>query len=192
MYCNVVEPVYSKDAFPLSRKEVFELVRNNFKDNAKIFNNIEEHVSNVLGRPYSIPSNVKNDMKKWISNLRKKWNEAHRTLNTFYNNNANWLNAKGIIIGNTEEDSETSKDFDRLSTSFAEASNRTKRRRTESIRVKHSTEELALATQMSLRSSGKVAAAKVMQDVIEGSPSKASKYRASLDFVCEDTLSPAY
>ena len=41
-------------------------------------------------------------------------------------------------------------------------------------------EELAYATQMSLRASGNVDAAKVVQDIAEGSPTKAKRYRTSL------------
>lgn len=79
--------------------------------------------------------------------------------------------------------------FDRLSTSsstgrpsaeFEEASERTKRRKTATVRSQLSATELAYATQMSLRSSGANNAANVVRDVTQKSPSRASKYKAAL------------
>lgn len=55
------------------------------------------------------------------------------------------------------------------------------RRRTQSIRERHSVEELAYAIQMNFRASGKLDAAKVVQDITEGSPTKDRKYRESLN-----------
>jgi len=42
---------------------------------------------------------------------------------------------------------------------------------------------------MSLRASGKLDAAKVVKDVTLGSPSKAMKYKKSIDSISETTLS---
>lgn len=81
-------------------------------------------------------------------------------------------------------------DFGRPSTSFAAASDRTKRRKTEKMRSEFGTEELAYATQMNLRADGKLDAAKVVYDVTAGSPSKALSYRSSLGQVGERTLMP--
>lgn len=66
----------------------------------------------------------------------------------------------------------------RPSTSFEESSDRTKRRRTSEIRENFSAEEIAYATQMSLRSSGAVDAAAVIKDITT-SPTRASKYRSA-------------
>lgn len=71
----------------------------------------------------------------------------------------------------------------RPSTSFESSSNRTKRRRTATIREEHSVHELSFATEMSLRAAGRLDAAKIVKDVTEGSPSKAVRYRKSLERV---------
>lgn len=78
-----------------------------------------------------------------------------------------------IFSANTE----TSKNKGgRPSSEFATASDRTKRRRTEELRGSKSAAELAFATKMSLRESGKTDAAKVLDDVTTKSPTRASTY----------------
>lgn len=89
----------------------------------------------------------------------------------------------------TEQASENSSKMDRPTSGFAESSDRTKRRKTEDLRAQTSIEELSYATQMSLRASGKLDAAKVVKDVTLGSPSKAMKYKKSIDSISETTLS---
>lgn len=68
----------------------------------------------------------------------------------------------------------------RPSQSFASSSDRSKRRKTQEVRSTLSTEELTYAAQMSLRSSGRVHAAQVLQDVTLISPTRASKYIAAV------------
>lgn len=77
----------------------------------------------------------------------------------------------------------------RPSSEFVESSDWTKRRKIEDLRAQTSIEELSYATQMSLRASGKLDAAKVIQDVTLGSPSKAKKYRKSIDSISKAALS---
>ena len=74
-------------------------------------------------------------------------------------------------------------------TEFLTLSERSKRRRTESIRCK-SIKELSFATQMKLRGEGKLDAANVVKNVTLGSPTKGEKYRRSVEFVKENSLSP--
>ena len=64
----------------------------------------------------------------------------------------------------------------RPQTSFAESSDRTKRRKTEHLREDCSTEELSYATKISLRSSGAASAAEVVSDITSTSPTRAHKY----------------
>lgn len=71
----------------------------------------------------------------------------------------------------------------RSTTDFPKAAERTKRKRTEHLRSGNSAEELGYAAQMKLREGGKVDAAIVVKDVISGSPTKAKKYRSSLELL---------
>jgi len=77
----------------------------------------------------------------------------------------------------------------RPSVHFSNASERTKRRKTEDIRKERSSEELAYATRMSLRAEGKSDAAHVLKDITFGSPSKPIKCRKLLKSVQEQRLS---
>lgn len=89
------------------------------------------------------------------------------------------------MFGNAEEDGS---DRGRPSTSFETSSTRTKRRKTASMRDKHSVQELSFATEMSLRAAGRSDAAKIVKDVTEGSPSKASRYLSSAKHVRETVM----
>ena len=62
------------------------------------------------------------------------------------------------------------------SQSFASSSDRSKRRKTQEVRSTFSTEELAYAAQMSLRTSGQLHAVQVVKDVTLTTPTRASKY----------------
>ena len=50
------------------------------------------------------------------------------------------------------------------------------KRRTEKARKEHTVNELAYATEMSLRASGNLHASNVIRDIAQGAPPKASKY----------------
>lgn len=69
----------------------------------------------------------------------------------------------------------------RSTSDFTKVTERTKRRRTVDLRSEHSSEVLGYAAQMKLRETGKLDAAIVVKDVTSGSPTKATKYRSSLE-----------
>ncbi|XP_071572537.1 uncharacterized protein [Temnothorax nylanderi] len=75
------------------------------------------------------------------------------------------------------------------SSEFTSSGDRSKRGKTEENRSWLSSEGFSYATQMSLRASGKVDAAKVVKDVTLGSSTKAAKYRRSMEPILETTLS---
>ena len=77
----------------------------------------------------------------------------------------------------------------RPSSSFAESSERSKRRKTEKVRAELGCDELAYATQMSLRAARKVDASHVLKDIFMSSPSKSLKYRKAFKQVREKPLS---
>lgn len=78
---------------------------------------------------------------------------------------------------------EDHKKVGRSMTDFPKAAERTKRKRTEQLRSAHTHEVLGYAAQMKLREAGKLDAALVVKDVISGSPTKAKKYRSSLELL---------
>ena len=78
----------------------------------------------------------------------------------------------------------------RPSQSFASSSERSKRRKTQEVRSTFSTEELAYAAQISLRTSGQVLAAQVLKDVTLTTPIRASKYISAVCSQNEVPLTP--
>lgn len=76
--------------------------------------------------------------------------------------------------------------------SFIESSDRSKRRKTQKLRETFTTNELSYATKMSLRESGAVLAAKVVNDVTFKSPARAMKYISAVKEVSkmETKMSP--
>lgn len=82
----------------------------------------------------------------------------------------------------TDSDScdQSSSSGGRPETPFSEASDRSKRRKTESLRATYSTQQLCYASKMSLRSSGAVTASKIVEDVALKSPERAEKYSNAL------------
>lgn len=61
----------------------------------------------------------------------------------------------------------------RRTISFAECSDRSKRRRTETLRSVHNVQELSVATSMSLRSAGNDHGAKLVKEITYNSPTRA-------------------
>lgn len=68
-------------------------------------------------------------------------------------------------------------------------SDRSKRRKTKELRTSNTTEELAYATQMSLRASGQSHASKIIKDVTLTNPIRVSKYITAFTSKVERTLS---
>ncbi|KAJ4435548.1 hypothetical protein ANN_18164 [Periplaneta americana] len=71
--------------------------------------------------------------------------------------------------------------------SFHESSDRTKRQKTENLRATYSSDELSFAAEMSLRSSGKVKASKIVNDVTATSPMRPSNYQEAYKRCCPPT-----
>jgi len=148
-------------------------------------------MSDKLQCSFTLPEDVKPIIRKLLYNFRTKWQQVQRKEERFFDTYDEWLSVFVSFNIKSQRVLETSKkpDFGRPSLEFATSSDRTKRRKTEDIRSQTSVEELSFATQMSLRASGKLDAAKIVKDVTLGSPSKAEKYRRSLEFTPESILS---
>lgn len=122
--------------------------------------------------------------------LRKKWQASCRKEHRFFSSYSHWLNEVVHSI-NSQNSSKTPKrkSVGRPSLDFTSSGERSKRRKTESIRLRSSVEELTFAAQMKLREDGKVDEAKVVRDVMFGTPTRAQKYRNSVKSKHENTLS---
>ncbi|KAG5862002.1 hypothetical protein JTB14_028459 [Gonioctena quinquepunctata] len=124
--------------------------------------------------------------------MRNKWQKAKRIKARFLEKNMDWLSTV-VAFGNNKDISTENENAaavlgrGRRSQSFEDYSERSERRKTAGIRNQSSAEELAFATHMSLRAAGKFNAAKVVEDVALGSPTKVSKYKQALHTVTDVT-----
>ena len=125
--------------------------------------------------------------------FRQRWQKASRKEVVFLSKNEVWLNSRVSFEEEKTHESEknvtTASIQGRSSSSFAESSERSKRRKTEEVRAKLGCDELAYATQMSLRAAGKVDASHVLKDIFKSSPSKSLKHRRAFKQVREKRLS---
>lgn len=146
---------------------------------------IENELSRRLETKTEMTESLKGEIKVLLTKLKTKLQENHRIEKRFLKNNDDWLKTTLTITvpinGDGDNQPQTDRVKGRPSSDFQECCVRTKRRKTAEIRKQHSFEELGFATQMSLRAEGKLDAAKVVQDVVLGTPSKASKYRSFLE-----------
>lgn len=145
---------------------------------------------------------------KTISDINKKdlmyqfnvkWRKSHRVKKNFLSKNKNWLSGNIALVSEcveavtehvTESKSANTCDRGRPVTDFGEASDSTKRRRTKLLRDHFSTDELTYATNMKLRSEGKIQAAKLCNEATS-STSKAEEMFKKCNTNPESAFSPA-
>lgn len=191
IYFNILESADNDPAAPgLTRKDIFALMKNNLnRGAASAYLEIEKFMSEKLQRPFTLSDDAKLAIRALLSQLNEKWKQASRHEDRFFDKFSTWLSVF-VPLEEIHEASIQSSSMGRPSSGFAEASVRSKRRKTEDLRATRSTEELSYAAQMSLRAAGKLDAAKVVQDVTLGSPSRAQKYRKSLESISEIPYTP--
>lgn len=177
-----------------TRKEIFTMIKDQLK--AGLSTTLKHLEASILEKTADIIV-LKEDMKPQFSKLfhgmRERYNSVNRTERDFFVKYDKWLSEPVSFLVQRKAfpstTSETSKKGGRPSTAFLLSSDRSKRRKTEELRSSFSPEELAYATQMSLRSTGKIDASKVVKDATLSTPTRASKFRKALDVSTENTLS---
>lgn len=137
-------------------------------------NYIQDHTS-------ASPENHSYVVKKlshFKSEFKKRWSNSSHIKIKFLERNKDWLSQSISFFNSLDEKHQNG---GRPRHSFPECSKRSKRRKTEELRAFYSCEELSYATQMSLRLSGQLEAAKVVKDVTATTPTRAKKYRLAYD-----------
>lgn len=172
----------------LSRKEIFIALQGNLNCTIdEAFKKIENLVSEKFQSSYTLTDNMKQICRRLFHSFRIKWQQVKRTKQMFFKKYDEWLNVS-LSFSNPAAISKTPKKKRVRPSSKFTSSDRSKRRKTEEICSSSSSEELSYATQ-TLLTSGKVDAAKIVKDVTLGSPTKATKYRRSMDSISETILS---
>ncbi|XP_029164495.1 uncharacterized protein LOC114935764 [Nylanderia fulva] len=172
-----------------TNEEIFNIMKTKMKDSvSEQIEILEAAWTEKLGRNICILADQKPAFSKYFHSLRIKWQNCNRTEQNFKKKYANWLlNTAEFII--KDESLSTQSKTGRPSLSFSDASDRSRRRKTEELRTSNTTEELAYATQMNLRFSGQLNASKIVKDVTLTSPTRATKYMKAATSQVEQTLS---
>lgn len=142
-----------------------------------------------MNRSIIIHENAKPTLAKFCHTLRTMWQNSRRTEETFKKKYKDWLSGLIQITIYDKILPTQSNSVGRPTLEFSKLSDRSKRRKTAELRSSNTTEELAYATQMSLRTSGQSHASKIVKDVTSTSPTRASKYITAFTSKVEKTLS---
>lgn len=160
----------------IRREEVVTEYLNNIRTTTleTVINQTVTNHQKTYGHTKIIPESKR---KTLIKQFNERWRKSSRCRNGFVSKNKKWLTSEIELHDKDNErndadpplvnvcDDEGLKnsgmDMGRPSTPFSESSESTKRRKTKHLREKHSTEELAYATQMKMRQEGMYASAKL-------------------------------
>lgn len=108
----------------------------------------------------------------FIKQFKSRYSKCKRYHDRFLELNTEWLNASISFVPPPNKRG-------RKELSFEDCSEKTKSKKTRSIRESISLPVLTHATQMSLRASGNVEAAKLVKEITTSTPTRAAKYRKS-------------
>lgn len=128
---------------------------------------------------------VKPLLRTFLFELQKRWKLSSRIQQKFLDKNSNWLD---VFVSFEKEDKSPKapkQQCGRPSSEFQECSHRTKRRKTAKLRTEAIEDELAYALQIKLRAAGKLHEAKIIQDIMWGSPKKAERYRQCMQYMVQ-------
>lgn len=180
-----------RNVITCSKEEIFTIIRDHLKESlSKQIEILEAAWTEKMNRNILIHTDAKPTLAKLFHTLRTMWQSSWRKEESFKKKHNDWLSGLiRIIIYDAEIQSMQSNRAGRPSLEFSELSDRSKRRKIEELRTSNTTEELAYATQMSLRSSGQLHASKIIKDVTSTSPIRASKYITAFTSKVEKTLS---
>lgn len=123
---------------------------------------------------------LKGLIKKENQKIRQRWMQKCRRHNTFLKPHENWLceyinfvtliRKQSITVGRPQKRKEKK--------SFGESSSKTKNRK-KNLLQNVSPERLAYATEANLRASGRRDGAKLIKEIVESSPKRATKFKKS-------------
>ena len=158
-------------------------MREKYKENLETqHQHLLDRILEITCCPRTSSSHIKNILSKFVSTLKMKWQYSSRTLNAFLKKQHDWLETEVIFPSFVSHISKAG----RPPLDFSVSSERTKRRKTEHLRSETNTDELAYATQMSLRADGQWDAANVVKNVTCTTPKRGSKFRKAY----KESLSP--
>lgn len=160
-------------AFLRARSELFEVWKEKKGKSRDIkMKHVRDHVLSKLDRiSKENCRNLKKSVARFCTDLEKRWLKANNTLSRFLESNGDWL--KGNEVLNPTQN----KSKGRPKKQFAELNKQNKRRRVKEIRNSATSKELAFATEMQVRADGSEDAAKLVNEALQTTPTRATKIR---------------
>ena len=160
----------------LSRRQLVEVMLSSSSSFEEKFKILLNHVRELINCPEDLLYGVKQKLYYAILEFKVKWQSARRIKERFLKQNKNWLDTVITLPFYPQLSSSSSTSGGRPSVVFSKCSERSKRRKVDSLRST-STAELVYAAQMNLRAEGNVDAAAVVKDSIFTTPTRARKIR---------------
>lgn len=155
----------------VTRGYLFDLMKKENKPNFE--EKLNYLKTQLLSREEFSEENIKKfkiNFARFKSEIKQRWTKAHKKEDVFLKNNQLWLQ------GTFEMPVATQIRPGRPRKSFGESSERSKRRKTETVRSTLETGVIVHAAQIELSKSGKRDASNVLKD-ITSSPTRATKYK---------------
>lgn len=165
------------------------MVKDHLRDGlTDLLNHLKTAVSERSGKSIEIREDMKASFSTLFSKIRQKLQTVKRTEQFFFQKYHDWL-IKPVTFPILEVVTTLATSVRaRPTKEFLTSSERSKRRKTEELRSSFSPQELAYATQVSLRSTGQLAASKLVKEAALCTPTRASKYRKSFKVTTETPL----
>lgn len=172
-----------------SRKEIYNIVKNHLKDGLPgLLDHLKLVVLERSGKSIVIRDDMKSSFSTLFSKIRQRLQTVNRTEEKFFQKYSDWL-GKPVTFPILEDFAAATPSITgRPTKEFLLSSERSKRRKTEELRSSFSPEELAYATQSSLRSTGQLDASKLVKEAALSTPTRASKYRKKFNITTETPL----
>lgn len=139
------------------------------------------------------PSMIEKSVFNFMLSVKRRWTKSCRKIDKFRELNSGWLQeifqVPTDVKGNVPQVN-NDKSRGRPPVSFSTASERTKRRKIESLVNTTSPEVLSYAARLSLQNSGKRDAAKILKEVTQTSPKRGTKIKNAYEAINLNNLKP--
>lgn len=169
----------------IRRRVLFTFMKDKSINNPDILPTLQDYVHKcILLNTDNIQDNYKLIIKRWLSKfifiIRNKWKKCNRTLDKFLKENNAWLDTEIKLPDRPSVSSTSSEVGGRPRKSFEKCGPSGKRQKVANLRKIASTSELIHAAKLSVRSEGNDAGAKIIEEALETSPTRAKKIKDAL------------
>lgn len=169
----------------ISRMELFEIWRSE-SNNSKKVELICDYIMSKHGLEdpdENISAEVRKKTIELCKKFKERWSKCHYVLKYFLTKYSEWLSVKITFIETVgTQDSHENRDFDRKTIGrpqklFEDSSDKSRKRKVKPLLEQNAIDEIVLAAEMGLRSTGRRDAAQLVKEVSSHSPKRATKIK---------------